>query len=189
MSDAPHILVVDDDARLRDLLDRFLASVGFRVTSAADAAEADRRRSALQFDAIVLDVMMPGESGVDATRRLRAAGDGTPILLLTAMGETVDRIAGLEAGADDYLPKPFEPRELELRVRGLLRRATPSPPERSGVLKLGRLRFDVAAAVLSEDGAALRLTESEARILKLLAEADGAPVAREALSLGDEDIA
>src|SRR5579884_2304746 len=120
----PHLLVVDDDARLRDLLRRYLAENGFRVTVAADAADARAQLASFAFDLIVLDVMLPGESGLDLTRALRAAtaGPRVPILLLTAMGEPEDRVNGLEQGADDYLAKPFEPRELVLRIRNILQR-------------------------------------------------------------------
>lgn len=191
MDEAEHLLVVDDDARLRDLLARYLASVGFRVTVADDAAAAERVMAGLCFDAIVLDVMMPGETGLEMTRRLRAGGDMTPILLLTAMDETPDRIAGLEAGADDYLPKPFEPRELELRVRAITRRvAAPAPaPAAAAILRLGDFAFETATATLTRDGAAIRLTETEALILKALAEADGTPVAREALMASADEAA
>ncbi|MDA9976019.1 response regulator, partial [Alphaproteobacteria bacterium] len=119
MGEVPHVLVVDDDSRLRSLLHRYLSENGFRVTGAADADEARRRLKVLAFDLIVLDVMMPGETGLELTADLRRS-DRVPILLLTAMGEPEDRIAGLESGADDYLPKPFEPRELLLRIRTIL---------------------------------------------------------------------
>src|SRR5690606_8301809 len=120
----PHILVVDDDRRLRELLRKYLAEQGFRVTVAADAAEARAHMAGIAFDLIVLDIMMPGETGLELTTALRAESK-VPILLLTAMAEAEDRIAGLESGADDYLPKPFEPRELVLRIRTILRRVPP----------------------------------------------------------------
>ena len=119
--EAPHILVVDDDDRLRSLLRRYLTEQGFRVTTAGDVAQARNKLRSLAFDLLVLDIMMPGESGLDLTRSLRRDSE-VPILLLTAMGETVDRIDGLECGADDYLTKPFEPRELVLRIKAVLRR-------------------------------------------------------------------
>lgn len=118
----PHILVVDDDRRLRQLLSRYLVENGFRVTTAADAAQARARMLGLEFDLLVLDLMMPGESGLDFAQSLRGKG-AVPILMLTAMGETEDRIKGLEHGADDYLPKPFSPRELLARIRAVVRRA------------------------------------------------------------------
>ena len=124
-ADQPHILVVDDDDRLRDLLTRYLGENGFNVSAARDAANARASLSGLQFDLIVLDVLMPGEKGVDLARSLREAGSKVPILLLTALSETEDRIAGLEAGVDDYLAKPFEPRELVLRIEAILRRPSP----------------------------------------------------------------
>lgn len=189
MEEAEHVLVVDDDARLRDLLARYLASVGFRVTVAEDAEAAARVMAGLCFDAIVLDVMMPGETGLEMTRRLRDRGDATPILLLTAMDETKDKIAGLEAGADDYLPKPFEPRELELRVRAITRRRAPAAPVAAAILGLGDFAFETATATLSRDGAAIRLTETEALILKALADAGGAPVAREDLMTSSDEAA
>lgn len=120
----PHILVVDDDERLRRLLQKYLTENGYMVSTAADAAEARAQMAALTFDLMVLDVMMPGESGLDLTQALRAEGTSVPILMLTAMGETEDRINGLAGGADDYLAKPFEPRELLLRIASILRRAT-----------------------------------------------------------------
>src|SRR6202030_1138530 len=124
MTDAePHLLVVDDDLRLRDLLRRYLADNGFRVTGAADAAEARAQLASFAFDLVVLDVMMPGETGLDLTRALRErAAPRVPVLLRTAMGEPEDRVNGLEQGADDYLAKPFEPRELVLRIRNILQR-------------------------------------------------------------------
>src|SRR3546814_2447586 len=126
----PHILVIDDDRRLRELLRRYLVDNGFLVTTADAAAEARAQLAALQFDLIVMDVMMPGENGLDLTRSLRRDLE-TPILLLTAMGEADDRIRGLESGADDYLPKPFEPRELLLRINAILRRIVPTAEGRT----------------------------------------------------------
>lgn len=185
--DLDHVLVVDDDQRLRELLARYLASVGFRVTTAADAEEAARVMVGLAFDAIVLDVMMPGESGLEMTQRLRDQGEETPILLLTAMGDAADRIAGLEAGADDYLPKPFEPRELELRVRAITRRRLEEAPAAAQEIRLGSCAFEVSTATLTRDGAPVRLTETEATILQALAQAGGEPVAREALMGSSDD--
>ena len=140
-----HLLIVDDDERIRGLLQKFLIRNGFLVSSARDAAHADRILSGLDFDMIVLDVMMPGEDGVSYCRRLRAERDDLPILLLTAKGETQDRIVGLEAGADDYLPKPFEPKELLLRINSILRRvpAQEAADAMPKVLTVGELRYDI----------------------------------------------
>src|SRR5258708_3426207 len=137
--DLPHLLVVDDDTRLRELLRRYLGDNGFRVTVAGSATEARQRLASVAFDLIVLDVMMPGESGIELTRELRRQGT-VPILLLTAMAEARDRIDGLGSGADDYLAKPFEPRELVLRLQNILRRARPSLAA-SPELRFGAYRF------------------------------------------------
>ncbi|MEM6412639.1 MAG: response regulator, partial [Pseudomonadota bacterium] len=139
MSDpAPHLLIIDDDERIRDLLRKFLARQGFLVSVARDAQHARRILSGLEFDLLVMDVMMPGEDGVALTRALRETIT-TPILLLTAKGDTADRIAGLEAGADDYLPKPFEPKELLLRINAILRRMPDPEPDNAApkVLSMG----------------------------------------------------
>ena len=139
-----HLLIVDDDERIRDLLKKFLVRQGFLVTAARDAAHARRVLSGLDFDLIVMDVMMPGEDGVSLTRSLRET-QSTPILLLTARGETEHRIAGLEAGADDYLAKPFEPKELLLRINAILRRMpeTPAAETAPKILHLGAIRYDI----------------------------------------------
>ena len=145
MSDLdPHLLIVDDDERIRVLLQKFLMRNGFLVTGARDAPHARRILSGLDFDLIVMDVMMPGETGIALTRSLRETS-ATPILLLTAKGETEDRIAGLEAGADDYLAKPFEPKELLLRINAILRRMPEARGEstRPKVLHLGAIRYDI----------------------------------------------
>jgi two-component system phosphate regulon response regulator OmpR len=179
-SDAsPHILVVDDDARLRDLLRQFLGRNGFTVTTAADAVEARARLASFAFDLAVIDVMMPGESGLDLTRHLRATG-ALPVLLLTARAEAADRIAGLSAGADDYLVKPFEPDELLLRVRAILRRAPP-PPVATAQVAFGPFRFVPAREELLRDGVPVRLTTAEAALLRVLAEHADAAVSREEL--------
>jgi two-component system phosphate regulon response regulator OmpR len=181
----PHILVVDDDSRLRELLRKYLTDNGFVVSTAADAADARAKLAGLAFDLIVLDVMMPGESGLDLTAALKAEGD-IPILLLTAMGEPDDRIAGLERGADDYLAKPFEPRELVLRITNVLRRPTAAapadPPPEVGPIRLGRFAFDPEREELSEDGARIRLTSAETRLLGVLARNAGQVLTRDALS-------
>lgn len=178
MDDTPHILVVDDDTRLRELLRKFLSENGFRVTISADAAEARQMLISLEFDLVVLDVMMPGESGLDLTSGLREFSE-VPILLLTAMGEPMDRIDGLERGADDYLSKPFEPRELLARIRSILRRAVP----RSGKteIALGEHQYDPARQRLLGPHGPVRLTSGEARLLQVLAANPGHPISREAL--------
>ena len=166
-SDLPHLLVVDDDVRLRDLLQRYLSANGFRVTAAADTVEARILMKGLTFDALVLDVMMPGENGLDFATSLRATSD-VPILMLTARSEPGDRIAGLERGADDYLVKPFEPRELMLRLASLLRRSGGTRgPHRS--IHMGRSVFHLERSELQRDGKPVRITGSEAQLLKLLA--------------------
>lgn len=179
MSEGAHILVVDDDSRLRELLRKFLSERGFRVTTAADSADAEAKLGALAFDLLVLDVMMPGENGVDFTRRLRQ-GNGVPILLLTARHDPPDRISGLASGADDYLGKPFEPDELLLRIRAILRRAPP-PAEAPGEIPFGPFRFDVKREELARDGEPVRLTAAEASLLRVLAESAGAVVSRDEL--------
>src|SRR5216683_2141450 len=163
MSDGePHLLVVDDDPRLRELLRRYLSENGFRVTVAAEAREARANLASFAFDLIVLDVMMPGDSGLDLTRELR--GDDrsppVPILLLTAMGEPEDRINGLEQGADDYLAKPFEPRELVLRIRNILQRR-PAADGADGAVRFGAFRFDRGRGELSRGGDSVHLTAAE----------------------------
>ncbi len=166
-SDQPHLLVVDDDARLRDLLQRYLSTNGFRVSAAADAAEARTLMKGLTFDALVLDVMMPGESGLDFAADLRGHSE-VPILMLTARGEAQDRIAGLERGADDYLAKPFEPRELMLRLGSLLRRSGGKRIPHHSV-HMGEVVFHLERSELKRGGKPVRLTGSEAQLLKLLA--------------------
>jgi two-component system phosphate regulon response regulator OmpR len=177
----PHLLVVDDDARLRELLRRYLSDSGFRVTAAADASEARSNLASFAFDLVVLDVMMPGESGLELTRALRADGR-IPVLLLTAMAEPEDRINGLEQGADDYLSKPFEPRELVLRVRNLLQRR-PATDVASKDIRFGGCRFDVERGELYRGGDMVHLTAAEAGLLSMLAQKAGQAVSREELSI------
>jgi two-component system phosphate regulon response regulator OmpR len=177
----PHLLVVDDDARLRELLRRYLSESGFRVTAAADASEARSNLASFAFDLVVLDVMMPGESGLELTRALRAEGR-IPVLLLTAMAEPEDRVNGLEQGADDYLSKPFEPRELVLRVRNLLQRR-PATDVASKDIRLGGCRFDVVRGELYSGGDVVHLTAAEAGLLSMLAQKAGQAVSREELSI------
>jgi len=177
-----HILVIDDDNRLRDLLQKFLTEKGFRVTTAADAEAARQRLASLTFDLLVVDVMMPGESGLEFTRSLRATSR-VPILMLTAMSETEARIEGLQAGADDYLSKPFEPLELVLRIQSILRRAQTEPTlETPSVVNMGRVSFDLAREMLIEGDTPIRLTTTEAGLLKSLASEPGRIMSREELT-------
>lgn len=156
---APHVIVVDDDPRLRRLLQRYLSEHGFRISVAANAAEARQALGGIQPDAMVLDVTMPGENGLELTRALRDTGQEFPILLLTARGEPADRITGLEAGADDYLGKPFEPRELLLRLKAHLRRLAPAPAaDNLRIIRLGDLEFDPMRALLSGPEGNIHLT-------------------------------
>jgi len=176
---APHLLIVDDDERIRGLLAKFLKRGGFLVTTARDAAHARRLLAGLEFDMIVLDVMMPGEDGVSLTRHIRDIAM-TPVLLLTARGETEDRIAGLEAGADDYLSKPFEPRELLLRINAILRRM-PEPPATDSapkVLHLGEVRYDVDRGEMWSGETLVRLTATEAQLMRIFAAHPGEALTR-----------
>ncbi|WP_170571241.1 response regulator [Ruegeria atlantica] len=174
-----HLLIVDDDERIRDLLKKFLMRNGFLVTAARDAAHARRVLSGLDFDMIVLDVMMPGEDGVSLTRTLRETHT-TPILLLTARGETEHRIAGLEAGADDYLAKPFEPKELLLRINAILRRMpeTPAQDTATKILNLGPIRYDVERGEMWQGEEPVRLTATESQLMKIFSAQPGEPISR-----------
>ena len=183
MSDLdPHLLIVDDDERIRVLLQKFLMRNGFLVTGARDAAHARRILSGLDFDLIVMDVMMPGETGIALTRSLRETS-ATPILLLTAKGETEDRIAGLEAGADDYLAKPFEPKELLLRINAILRRMPEARGEstRPKVLHLGAIRYDIERGELWQGDDLIRLTATENQLMRIFAATPGEAVSRQKL--------
>ncbi|RED54309.1 response regulator [Aestuariispira insulae] len=183
MMDEVHILVVDDDTEIRDLLQRFLSKEGFRVTTAADTQEAREKMRAFQFDLMVVDVMMPGESGLEFTRSLRA-NSAVPILMLTAMTETEARIEGLQAGADDYLPKPFEPLELVLRIQSILRRAQPASDdvEQADTIRLGNAEFDLTREMLLRGDLPVKLTTTETALLKALATAAGRIMSREELT-------
>lgn len=180
VGEAAHILVVDDDRRIRQLLQSFLAQNGFRVTAAGTAAEARQRRQGLVFDLIVLDIMMPGESGLALAKSLRAERDDIPVLMLSALAESSDRIAGLAAGSDDYLAKPFEPQELLLRINNLLRRAQAAAP--AGDIRFGACSFNTARGELRRDGELIRLTTRERDMLRLLAVNAGKTVARAELA-------
>ncbi len=177
-----HLLIVDDDERIRGLLQKFLVRNGFLVSVARDAAQARRILGGLEFDLIVMDVMMPGEDGVALTRDLRKKMT-TPILLLTARGEAANRIEGLEAGADDYLVKPFEPKELLLRINAILRRVPvvkPVEPVRQ-FLHLGQVRYDLDRGEMWRGDAAVRLTATEAQLMRVFASAPGVAISREKL--------
>ncbi len=174
-----HLLIVDDDERIRGLLQKFLVRHGFWVTAARDAGHARRILSGLEFDMIVLDVMMPGDDGVTFTRELRETIT-TPILLLTAKGDTEDRIKGLEAGADDYLAKPFEPKELLLRINAILRRVPAAAPAEQApkYLVLGPIRYDVERAEMWRGDELVRLTATESQLMKIFSSCPGEPVTR-----------
>jgi two-component system phosphate regulon response regulator OmpR len=176
-ADDAHLLVVDDDARLRALLQRYLGSNGFRVSVASDAAEARALMKSMAFDLLIVDRMMPGETGIDFTRSVRANSQ-IPVLMLTAMGDAQHRIEGLEYGADDYLPKPFEPRELLLRCGALLRRTTPPSRSPHREVKMGEAVFDPERGELRRKGKPVRLTSSESALLKLFATNAGRPFTR-----------
>ena len=180
MSGDAHVLVVDDDLRLRSLLQRYLAENGFRVTTADNAADARAKMRFVQPDLVVLDVMMPGETGLSLTESMRREKSDVPILLLTARGAPEDRIAGFEAGADDYLPKPFDPYELVLRIRAMLRRVAPS--DSLGPVQLGALSFDTGRDELSGPAGVVHLTGGEAALLALLARTPGEVLSREAIA-------
>ncbi|MEX0287097.1 MAG: response regulator [Paracoccaceae bacterium] len=174
-----HLLIVDDDERIRELLKKFLNRNGFLVTAARDAEHARRILSGLDFDLIVLDVMMPGEDGVSLTRTLRETHQ-TPILLLTAKGEPENRISGLEAGADDYLVKPFEPRELLLRINSILRRMPETPVEQTvpKILHLGDIRYDIERGEMWQGDQIVRLTATESQLMKIFSACPGEAVSR-----------
>ena len=185
--DAPHLLVVDDDTRIRTLLKQFLTSNGFRITVAGTAAEARRKLEGLDFDLLILDVMMPGESGVELTRSLRT-DKSVPILMLTALSETDSRITGLEAGADDYLPKPFDPRELILRINNILRRGGPPPTPMAEQIVFGPYTFQIARRELKRGGEAVKLTDREQDILAVFAARAGDTIPRHELVSGDAEV-
>ncbi len=178
---ASHILVVDDDTRLRDLLQRYLSEQGYLVTTAHDAADARAKLDSITFDLLVVDIMMPGETGLELTRALRDGGSQAPILLLTAMTETEQRIEGLASGADDYLPKPFEPRELDLRIQAILRRTKVGAEEPAAKLFFGGFCFDLERQELSNGEDFIRLTVAEAALLSVLARQPSVAVTREEL--------
>ncbi|HEX2216298.1 MAG TPA: response regulator transcription factor [Xanthobacteraceae bacterium] len=178
---APHLLLVDDDRRIRDLLSRYLAHEGYRVTTADSAATARAKLGGLSFDLLILDVMMPGESGFDLARSIRAESN-VPILMLTARSETGDRIQGLELGADDYVPKPFEPRELSLRIASILKRAQPQPADIRETVCFGEFVFHLGREELRHRDRVVHLTDREREMLRILAQQQGETVPRLALA-------
>jgi two-component system phosphate regulon response regulator OmpR len=187
MADRVHILVIDDDRRIRELLQAYLATCGYLVTTAATAAEARRRMEGVAFDLLVLDIMMPGESGIEFSKTLRAGENAVPVLMLSALAEAKDRIAGLASGSDDYLAKPFEPEELALRIKTILRRAAPKA-ELLQDIQFGPFSFNLPRGELRRSGELVRLTSKEKDLLRILAQSRGKPVARTELALsGNED--
>jgi two-component system phosphate regulon response regulator OmpR len=179
--DAPHLLIVDDDRRIRDLLSRFLLSEGYRVTTAETAAEARAKLGGLRFDLMILDVMMPGETGFEFARSLRSSSS-VPILMLTARGEAESRITGLEIGADDYVGKPFEPRELSLRVANILKRARPPSAAPVESVRFAEFVFHLARGELRRGEEVVHLTDREREMLRVLAACPGETVPRLALA-------
>lgn len=185
--DAPHVLIVDDDQKIRDLLARYLYSQGFRVTTAADAEMAQASLRGLDFDIVLLDVMMPGISGLELAREIKSQRD-IPICMLTARAEPEQRIEGLEAGVDDYVPKPFEPRELLLRLRNILRRgqtAQNAPAAQSDEVRMGTMVFYIARGELKRNDETIKLTERERDLLRQFAQKPGVPIQRHELSTDD----
>jgi two-component system phosphate regulon response regulator OmpR len=176
----PHLLVVDDDERIRSLLQQFLVQDGYLISTAENAEQARILLTGIEFDLIILDVMMPGQDGVSFTGELRNLGNNTPILLLTARGETEDRIKGLEVGADDYLPKPFEPKELLLRINAILRRMPDLKEDKMipKTLDFGNLRYNVARNELWDGENQVRLTTTESQLMKIFTSALGEPISR-----------
>jgi two-component system phosphate regulon response regulator OmpR len=179
--DAPHLLVVDDDRGIRGLLSRFLFTEGYRVTTAETVADARAKLEGLRFDLLILDVMMPGETGFDLARELRASSS-VPIIMLTARDEAKSRIEGLTIGADDYVAKPFEPKELSLRIASILRRARPATTPPVETARFGDFRFNIARGELRRGEEVIRLTDREREMLRLLAATPGETVARQALA-------
>ncbi len=185
--DAAHLLVIDDDTRIRDLLNRYLKEQGFRVTSASDAKEARRKLDGLEFDLLIVDVMMPGENGVNLTKSLREVRD-VPILMLTALAEIDNRLEGLEAGADDYLGKPFDPRELVLRINNSLKRGGPPDIPKIEQIVFGPYTFGLARRELKRGANVIRLTDREQEIMVQFAERPGETIPRHELVGNDVGI-
>ncbi|MGP9810636.1 response regulator [Rhodopseudomonas sp. NSM] len=181
--DAPHLLLVDDDRRIRDLLSRFLASEGYRVTTAQSVPDARAKLAGLNFDLLILDVMMPGETGFDLARSIRVDSD-VPIVMLTARHEAEARIEGLQLGADDYVAKPFEPRELLLRICNILKRTSPAPASRAETIAFGPYVFHIERGELRQGDETIHLTDRERDMLRVLAAAPGETVPRGDLTGG-----
>ncbi len=189
MADQPHILVVDDDTRIRELLKTYLGNSGYLVTGAANAAEARQRLEGVSFDLVVLDVMMPGESGLELARSLRDRNQDVPILMLSALADVQDKISGLSTGIDDYLAKPFEPQELSLRIQNILRRSVPRQPISQDV-QFGPCVFNIPRGELRRAGELVRLTSKEKELLRALAQSPGLAVTRAELAqAGNEESA
>jgi two-component system, OmpR family, phosphate regulon response regulator OmpR len=182
--EAPHLLVVDDDRRIRALLSRFLFAEGYRVTTAETAADARAKLAGLRFDLLILDAMMPGETGFDLARHLRASSS-VPIIMLTARDKAQSRIEGLTIGADDYVSKPFEPRELSLRIASILRRAPPAAAPAEESVRFGDFRFHLARGELKRGEEIVRLTDRERDMLRLLAATPGETVPRQRFAGND----
>lgn len=183
----PHLLVIDDDTRIRSLLSKFLGQHGFRVTVASEAKAARRKLEGLDFDLLIVDVMMPGENGISLTRSLRESKE-VPILMLTALSETANRIDGLEAGADDYLPKPFDPRELLLRINAILRRGAPPAQAKIEQIMFGPYTFFIPRRELRKAGESIHLTDREQEIMIIFAEHVGETIARHELAGGEGEV-
>ncbi|HXX26336.1 MAG TPA: response regulator transcription factor [Pseudolabrys sp.] len=186
--DAPHLLIVDDDRRIRDLLSRFLSGEGYRVTTAETAADARAKLKSLSFDLLILDVMMPGESGFDFAKSMRGAANDVPILMLTARDAAESRIKGLEIGADDYMSKPFEPRELSLRVANILKRAQPAAPPPAEQVGFGPFVYHLGRGELRKGDEIIKLTDREREMLRVLATTPGETVSRMALAGNGESV-
>ena len=180
------VLVVDDDRRLRDLLNRYLTEQGYTVRTVSDATEMNRQLARERYDLMILDLMLPGEDGLSICRRLRGGGENMPIIMLTAKGDEVDRIVGLEIGADDYLPKPFNPRELVARIQAVMRRRPPAAPPGAPatdlqIVEFGPFRFNLAARSLARNGEDVALTTGEFALLKVLVQHPRVPLSRDKL--------
>jgi two-component system phosphate regulon response regulator OmpR len=188
--EARHLIVVDDDSRIRQLISRFLGENGYRVTSAESAAEARKKLTGFDFDLMILDVMMPGESGVELAKSLRGVGFETPILMLTARTEIDDRIKGLEAGVDDYLAKPFDPRELLLRINAILKRGATAPAAttvKAAEVRFGPYSFHVERSELKRGDEIIRLTDRERQLMRMFAERAGETIPRQDIVGSDTD--
>ncbi len=185
--DAPHLLLVDDDRRIRDLLSRFLCGEGYRVTTAMSAKDARAKLLGLHFDMLILDVMMPGETGFDLARFIRTSSS-VPIIMLTARHEAESRIEGLQIGADDYVAKPFEPRELVLRIGNILKRSAPPPVATLEQIAFGPYIYHLERGELREGEAVVHLTDREREMLRVLAATPGETISRGALTGGDGSV-